>query len=316
MLGILKTLLPHQMRIRIVNYLYSSPLCTRKSRIYNGLGGNIFRLIGFQLFYLLRNHKVKLNTKHEPLVKKLKQDGIVCIEDFLSREEFAAVLEEYESNYDQFHISPTLKYPVQKRYALDKNRIEESKSLQKRGPVLKKLLVNRESIEYLVQRYTKRKFGLSPSVLYGEEYYPESDLGKKSDSNSVMTHYDVPYHSLKIFYYINDVNESNGAFHYSYGSHRFNWRRLFLEYFTANNIAARRRPWVNFADCSLLEHYEKNLKPVVGKANTLFIFDAMGIHKRGAFSTTKPRRTAQISYRMLDSWANTYSNFINRLIRS
>ena len=314
MLGIIKFLFPSSLRVSIVDYLYSSPMCIKSNRLFNLVGGNIVRLLWFRIQFLFRAHKVKRDVKYESLVNCLRRDGIVRIENFLSDEEFSEVLNEYHGLYEEFHATSAFEFPIQKRFFLGKSRLEHADKFRVKGLVLKKFLLDRAPIKYVVQRYTRRKINLSPSIVYGEEFYKQDDLGKKSQNKTVMPHYDVPYHSLKVFFYLNDVDEKNGAFHYSYGSHRFGWRRLLLEYFTSNNIAAKRYPQVNYENCSFFNYYENNMKPIVGKANTLIIFDAMGIHKRGEFSTTQPRQTAQASYRMLDSWANSCSGLIKRFV--
>ena len=51
-------------------------------------------------------------------------------------------------------------------------------------------------------------------------------------------HYDVTYSSFKCILYLEDTNFKNGAFEYLIKSHKFSFKRLFIEYL--NSISKKK----------------------------------------------------------------------------
>ncbi|MGH1427742.1 MAG: phytanoyl-CoA dioxygenase family protein [Arenicella sp.] len=256
-----------------------------------------------------------INVEEE--VSVLKRDGILRIENFLSDEDFAAIQAEYLALYPGFKTSSRVTIPVQKRQFVSTSRLDAPESIDFKDSQFHRLIAKNDKLNAVIMQASKRKINLMPTGAYTEEFYLKEDLGEKSQTGVVNPHYDVPYHSYKAFFYIEDVDESNGAFHYSTGSNRFNLRRLLLEYFTSINIASKNKEiQVDFSQTDMFKTYRDSMTAITGKKNTLVIFDAMGIHQRGSFSVDTPRRMVQVCYRPIESFANKSVSMIKRLVNS
>ena len=315
MYALAKKLIPQNTRSTVLNFLYRTPPCIIQGRLLNRIGFNLVRAIYFHIKYLLRR-PIAARSDTEQYVQTLKKDGIVMIENFLGDEQFASVVGEYETLYPKFTVSKKILVPEQRRYWVSKATATANEIEQSGGTNLASNFLQTDTLRHIVERASRRKIGVFPAAAYTEERYRPEDIGKDSQNLTIFPHFDVPYHSYKAFFYLDDVEESNGVFHYSKGSHRFSLRRLLLEYFSSVNIANKRSPQVNYKDSKHFEVYEKAMTPMVGKKNTLVIFDAMGIHKRGTFSKPTPRRMVQICFRCIESIAGKHSKKVARIIKA
>jgi len=315
MLRFLKKILPSHLKIKILDFLYTPAPITRLGIIFNSLGGNVLRLVYFQFFHFIRKTPSSAQGV-EGYVKELKSNGVLRIDNFLSESDFLEVKNEYKELYPLFNESKKIKIPVQKRLFMSKSRLDAVEQVERKSSKFRKLLIENEELKAVISKVSKRSLNLLPHGVYSEEYYPKEFLGDKSQSKVINPHYDVPYHSYKAFLYIDDVDETNGAFHYSIGSNRLNFRRALLEYLTSiNMIKTNNLQHVDFSHSRFFTEYEESMTPMLGKENTLVIFDARGIHQRGSFSTDKPRRMAQVCYRLLDSPANHLTKLIRLMTK-
>ena len=110
-------------------------------------------------------------------------------------------------------------------------------------------------------------------------------------------HYDVTYSSYKAILYLEDTDKENGAFEYLKGSHKFNLKRLKLEYL--NSLSKDRT--------LLTKLVIKNLKNIIslgGKKNSLIIMNAKGMHRRGLFYKETTRSALFIDFRFLHTLGN------------
>ena len=317
MLKALKTFTPRSTRTKIIDYFYSTPPIIRLGKLFNRLGGNVIRNILFQCSYILRKKPTVSNDQTViNAIKTLEKEGIVSIENFLSEKEFSEIEAEYESLYPEFRESTKIKIPIQKRIFMSKSRLEACEHTKYKNSKFHQFLLNNERLNSIISSCSKRKLNIAPTGQYSEETYPAEKIGQKSQSKVVNPHYDIHYHSYKAFLYISDVDKTNGAFRYSLGSNRFSARRLLLEYYTSINMAeSKNMEHVNFSQSTFFKEYENSMTSMIGKKNTLVIFDAKGIHQRGNFSSDKPRRMAQISYRHLESLANKHISLIDRIVK-
>ena len=96
--------------------------------------------------------------------------------------------------------------------------------------------------------------------------------------------------------YLEDTNFKNGAFEYLIKSHKFSFKRLFIEYL--NSISKKKT--------KLTELIKKFLKinSVEGKKNSLIIMNAKGFHRRGLFYEDTIRSTIFIDFRYLHTLGN------------
>jgi hypothetical protein len=269
----------------------------------NRLGLQVYRTVGKNLGWRLRRRNVtpKLAALHEILDK----DGIVVLPDFLSDEEFGAVSAEYHSAMDHrelqaFHGTANgklfrLQLPVSDAPATFRQTI---KSFRENA-----------SLNELASTVIRRPIRLKPNV-YLDKYQAVSGNRVDNDIENVL-HADLHTPTVKMFFYLNKVDETNGPFVYAKGSHRLNIYRLIHEFdlsvrqaklkggsHVPGNLLEERagekrnviRPWV------IQKMGVQETKFCVGP-NTLVIANNMGFHRRGEFTSETPREALLINYR-------------------
>jgi len=132
---------------------------------------------------------------------------------------------------------------------------------------LKKLILS-NSILGVVRKY----LNYSKKILVNNEFVVSINNQKLHDKelkyNSAQFHRDLVSHNfLKVFIYLNDVNEFNGAHVYIKGSHKNNNIGNVLRYYSDNELAQ-----------------SKNIEHVMGKKGSIFFEDTFGLHKGGVIS--------------------------------
>lgn len=167
-------------------------------------------------------------------------------------------------------------------------------------------------LNQLASAITRRRVSEKPGVFL-DIYQNVDENGIDNDVENIL-HADLHTATVKMFFYLNEVDEGNGAFVYAKGSHRLSLARLFHEYELSIRQAKLKKN-LPVPD-SLLErraddvrniinpHAMKRMKVVetqiCGKPNTLIITNNMGFHRRGEFPSSRPRKDILINYRYLE----------------
>ena len=100
---------------------------------------------------------------------------------------------------------------------------------------------------------------------------------------------------------------------YLRGSHRFDANRLRFEY--RDSVAQSTRTTSLLAPPpSFTETFGAEPAPIEGGANTLVIFNTMGLHRRGTFGQPGERRSVVVDWRMLDAMVNLPG--VGRLVKA
>jgi|WetSurMetagenome_2_1015567.scaffolds.fasta_scaffold177320_2 hypothetical protein len=112
-------------------------------------------------------------------------------------------------------------------------------------------------------------------------------------------HSDTFFPTLKGWLFLDDVDEDQGPFHYSPGSHRLTWPRLAWEYRQSLGARSAEDPHtaagsLRAARPDLEEMGLPEPKPVLVKANTLVLADTGGFHRRGEAKVGRPRRAIYV----------------------
>ena len=114
-----------------------------------------------------------------------------------------------------------------------------------------------------------------------------------------------------MFFYLNEVNESNGAFVYVKGSHQLTAARLVHEYELSvreaklfggqpipESLLGRRSTQIrNIISPENERRMNVSETQVCVKPNTLVIANNMGFHRRGEFTGSEPRKALLVNYR-------------------
>ncbi len=275
------------------------------------LGLHILRTVYLNI-WRLKPKKVRKEIRH--YVDTLEKDGILIIPDFFPKDVFDKIKKEFDETYSgwsPFELKEEEFSKRQKDFPEYFHTIAE-KITSPKTPAFTEYFVNNPLIDEITSAVVHRKNRMTPH--YHFWYLQRRTLeNEKADylHSAAYPHADVPYPTIKVFLYLNDVDEKNAAYIYAKGSHKLTLKRLLFEYKLSVRYAKTKNDIVTNEDIAKLGYFPEN---ICGKANTLFISNNMGYHNRGEFKTLDPRQTAQLDYRHLETWRNTLSRRDSSLI--
>jgi Phytanoyl-CoA dioxygenase (PhyH) len=290
-------------------------------RYANRLGLPVVRTLAQHVAWRLRPTIDDSDASINPFLVRIDRDGILVLPDYLPPDQFALVKEEYERSrtqprYENYQIAEVGTNCVAEQldvsswpedYPIIKDCFEDNRFIRAIAAAVMRRPVNHPSIV---------------SILVRRRLDPEQP---HEDSNSNVLHSDRHYPTVKVFFYLDDVDETNGPYTYAKGSHRLTWARLRHQYDFGNRFAllhsgAAQKIPARLVDRGLNKvddvHYRAmNIveTPIVGKANTLIISNNMGFHRRGEFKGAQPRVTINMDFNHLASWARPLFPVIRRL---
>ena len=268
------------------NHILPSPLA-------NKLGVPVLRTLLADILIKLR--RLKNCRPKDDYEKKLIEDGIVVIPNFLPDEDFKELKSEFDNNIS---ISENVK--IVKKGSMQVNIRKVEKNEYEKFPAMKKFARNKQLIRLIsVGEGIKvvdelKKFDLEKTIF--------GDPDKDTDGN-VPFHADIHFHSHKVLYYMSDVKEEGGPFIYCKNSHLNNFDRLWFEFKRGQLKDAHIEGWriQQHLDKKFFNNYFSKLKnqeyKVACPANTLVIANVHGFHKRGESISGVERSLIRIPYR-------------------
>jgi hypothetical protein len=284
-------------------FAYNVPPYLTGSVLENRLGLQVCRLLGKHLAWRCRKQTV--SAEIQEYMNILERDGVLVISDFLAPEDFRRVKDECEAI--------KLGMPFQPFRKVENGSLQVATfDLDGKADgfsAIRGCLQENPLIQNLACTVIRRQAAAKPSVRFS--IYHKACAGDHEIDNDVenILHADLHTPTVKAFYYMNDVDESNGAFVYVKGSHRVTLNRIRHEYnlglFSAKlrrgdeipqALLAVRGPnqRVKIADKHMQGLQETTIG---GRANTLVIANNMGFHRRGEFTDRQTRETLLINFR-------------------
>ncbi len=279
-----------------------------KSLIFNVLGMQVYRTVVFYLWRVLRI-PIRIDPKFKPHLESLFVNGYIAIPNFFGSSEYKKIYDEYFALLPQFEKSGSpVDLPHVDRMDILDNRVSE---------FFRNSFCRNALIRGLVAAYLNRNFNMPYEVDLTRIYLKNLEEMKLPQNGGTNNwHFDAPLRTLKAFYYVTDTAKENAALQYCVGSNKRNTlRRLWLEYKLSIRYAYNKRnpshggeykdgePWVVLTDAEMKGHDLKEMCMEV-EANTLVIVDIGGFHKRGEFSSIKPRDTVELNFRNIDTIRN------------
>lgn len=270
----------------------------------NRLGLQVFRVLGKHIAWRLRSRTADADIRQ--YIDVLDRDGVLVLHDFLPEEDFKAVREEYDS----IRSSMSFKSFREVDYGAMQVANFDLKNEDGDHSMVRKCLQENPLIIKLAAAVIKRQINLKPSVRLSA-YRKVSDDAPDNDVENIL-HADLHTPTVKAFYYLNDIDESNGAFVYVKGSHRLSLNRVKHEYSISVRTARLKRGDTIPADLMTVRGPNKRAviakehlgdlteTSICGKANTLVIADNMGFHRRGVFTSDKVRETIIVNFRLFE----------------
>jgi hypothetical protein len=281
----------------------------RGSVLANRLGYQLFRALSKNAAWHLRRPDVSPEMAQH--VARLNEDGVVVIPDFLPREAFEQVRAEYTRSLRELPYQPGVveDNDVAVRYLdIDKAppaAFTATREYFQRNPLL---------LGIAAAALRRPVTAVPPVTMNIWEKLPASDKTERTPGANYV-HADVHYPTVKMFFYLNDIDEQNGAIQYARGSHKMTPARLAYEYDASVRVARAKREGTLYSKVpyglvrvpseAQVRDMGIVLESIVGKANTLIIANTQGFHKQGKFQNEKPREKLMVDFR--DAEASLYN---------
>lgn len=269
----------------------------------NRLGLQVGRVILKNLFWQLRRPVIDESVSR--YVEILERDGVLAIEEFLPKEDFARVAEEYKSAMSEVVPEP---YKGIANAKLFRTQIPVTENAR-RFPTISRLFRQNQFLRSIAAGAIRREIVEDPSVFL-DKYVCVNPQGVENDIENIL-HADLHTPTVKMFFYLNHVNEENGAFVYAKRSHKLNFKRIRHEYdlsirqarmrkgkpISEQLIESRGSESRNAISAELYKQMDVDETQLCVKPNTLVIANNMGFHRRGEFTCSTPREALLISFR-------------------
>lgn len=280
---------------------WSTPVRSKFKTRANQLGLQVFRVMGFELKYRLRRLFLSPRSEKSNYTKDFERDGYIVIPDFLSPEDYARLKDHY---YERLK---DLEKPTNEGPKLVAPPLCDPKDGTV-DPLIEELFVKNNTINEVVENASAHRQHLLPLIRMHHYWAEESDLGLRETARTDELHYDVPLRNFRAFFYLEDCDKSNAAFEFAPGTHKFNMKRLYMEYRDSIVQAKARqgKPHVKVQPIQddLLKLLDAKPIPLEAPGNSLIIFNTMGLHRRGRFSHAGTREALLLDFRFLDAPAN------------
>ncbi len=280
-----------------------------KNIVLSILGINLFRIIFHKLqefiknsFYFLFLNKRQTDKK---LLDILEKDGLILIPNFFKEKKFKTI----ERNCKKILDSLAWKKFRNNGGSIKTISIDEYSSGKEKREIFEIFTKNR-IIKNLILEDMKVLFYWNPRVVLQEIYFPKGT--KDLDDSVQILHSDRFVKHLKVFFYLNDQNEDNGAYVYAKKTHRYNLHRVFheieMDFRMSKNYLLRKHKLktdkLHNSNYNEIRPFFQNIlkvKPfsVNGKKNTLVVSNNIGFHARGKMLEKRRRIQIRIQYQYL-----------------
>lgn len=280
-----------------------------KNIILSMLGINLFRIIFHKFLELIKNSFYLLFFKKKKTDQKLldilEEDGLIMIPNFFKENKFKTV----EKNCKKILRSMKWKKFRNNGGSIKTTSIDEY-SLGKEKREIYDLFTKNKIIKNLVLENMKVFFYWNPRIILQEIYFPKDT--KDLDDSVQILHSDRFVKHLKIFFYLNDQNEDNGAYVYAKKTHKYNLHRILNEIemdfrMSKNYLLSKLKLKTdklynsNYSEIRPIFKSLLKVKPfsVNGRKNTLVVSNNIGFHARGKMLEKKRRIQIRIQYQYL-----------------
>lgn len=298
---------------RIVDYLRMPRDLTIASPWVNRLGLQAARAAKDRALIKMRPRSYR--GRFPEALDALDRDGFVRIENFLPADDFAR-LEAELAAMEELDKSRFYTVPFGENY--ESKFLFASKS-PKAFPAFTEVLGDNPDIYDLAVGLSRRRRSYRPHVIVQWVYKPNSSAPSVDHEYNAFLHVDRHYAHLKAFFMLRDVNADTAPYSYVPGSHLWSWDRLWFEYrlgieqtrarrhTTEQSYYSKEQRTLDVAMLHLAEELvrKQRLKvvPMVAPKNTLILSNNQGLHRRAPMKGDRPRVTANLDYKFLESIA-------------
>lgn len=248
------------------------------------VGGSLLNLLGLQLLrYYFYNLRYLMRSRRGAMATEIRSRGIVVKRGLLPQESIARLLDFYA--YNRVNCANHFR-------DFSELVILNSKGVARKDSAYAELaehLLKDCGIGVLGRDLTGVTLAISPfvSILHYKSYIDQQGQSDGQDT----PHADVFYPSFKLFVYLNDVNESNGAFRYLQCSNRFSFKGAINAYKDSLRYyfrGGKRSLYPTDASVGMMGE-ELEWLSASGRPGDGVVFNVQGIHRRGDFTKDQYR---------------------------
>ena len=243
--------------------------------ILNILGLQVIRIFISRIFEIINRNKISKDC--EVGVSKLKSEGILVLEDFLTNEEYDKINNFYNHIFNDSH-SFDIKNSKSGNLFIESCYI--SKSKVKNYDFTFDIIYN-DKIMKILNTIDKRtsKVDFRTLKFQNIRYYDEENNDNYDDQSDL--HEDTFHQTFKGFYFLNDVSIDNNPFVFVKGSHKASLIKIFNSYIHSIKFSLKK---INNASRRISDNEVKlrGLKKTICTlpANSLVIANTNGYHAR------------------------------------
>jgi hypothetical protein len=279
----------------------ASPDKIVRNRMLNRLGCQVGRVVAAEA--LLRLRRRRLAGERPAPASVLIRDGVTCIPDFVSRDDFVSLLAEA----DRAEAKLFTKRPVADKFGIVRLKVAVRKNPDL-FPVAMRTLLGSDLLLRMARvaegwsdrdDFTNRETALTYERL--EQELEPTDLTDARDDeiSSGDMHTDTFHYVTKAFLTLDDVTAQNSPYTYAPGSHRLTLARLAWEY--RNSVRPEQYRTGEYHN-RLWEHEQQQLgiaaEPLEVPRNTLIVTNTFGFHRRGPMTVRGAvRRMLRVDFR-------------------
>jgi hypothetical protein len=306
-------------RVEHLSVLREGPQQDLPWRTANRLGLPVARTVYEHVRWRMRRTHVAPSLAEQ--LEIIERDGVIVVPDFLPEDRFHAVKEEYQRSRTSPYVDRYETAEVGKNWVAEQLDVS---SWPEHYPEIKRSFEESEFIAAIAGSVMRRDV-TSPSIVSIVVRRRVDPAQEHEDSSANILHSDRHYPTVKVFFYLDDVSESNGPYTYAKGSHKLTLARLRHQYDYGNRYALLTTGDAEKIPSHLVERGLNKVDerhrdamglvetPLVGRANTLIISNNMGFHRRGEFVGADPRITINMDFNHLASWARRLLPIARRL---
>ena len=248
------------------------------------------------LFKLSKPYKsLKINEENDKIVEKIKEDGIIKIENFLTKEEYDKLL-------NLLNSLENLEKKTHQGFNYEKRNVSD-------------LILDKFEKFNWISEIAQRFYNLSiinkPRIVY-QKQTSEKKLSYNKDLGSEHLHIDRVYKSLKFFFYLTETKKDNFPFCFVKKSNFGNISPQFHDE-TLKEYKKDSGHYPKINDTLKKKYNLNNEEEIYCKENTLVLADTSGLHRRGSFKVGSQRILLQGSYQGSITPKMFLKNILNRL---
>lgn len=299
----------------------SSPPYHVGSTFENRIGAQLARIFSIYTVYNLRS--APAYTSDPEYLKKVKEEGMIIIPDFLSPEDWATVKQEYENFLPKMPFRPYYKSANPSMKVATKILNDSPEEFPNTLRILGKNKIINDLAGVVIRKDVNKQV---PELSY--LVLEKDDRLEYDDDVENILHADVHYPTVKAFFYLEPVTKKNGAYIYAPGSHKMSMARLKYEYNMSVRWAKLKSGNTNIPE-KYLQRRGETLRSIIsdderaemkvtefrceGAPNTLVLSNNAGFHRRGEFEANERRAILLVNFRKHEtSWLRRQFNKRNK----